>query len=144
MPFYIRESMSSIEPKKVESNPKPLNPRDLYQRIFNMWSYYDPDPNTNPNINPNYPYVVTWYWHRTTGIKDTDDTVDKTNMDDYLYAEQCCALGYGYKINWINYEPVSVNTVAKSEKEINYFDIKLEVGNIEIILTLNVYIMISC
>ncbi len=116
----------------------PLNPRDLYEGIFNMWSYYDPDPNTNPNINPNYPYVGTWYWHRTTGIKDTDDTVDTTNMDDYLYAEQCCALGYGYKINWINYEPVSVNTVAKSEKEINYFDIKLEVGNIEKILTLNV------
>tara|TARA_A100001388_G_scaffold274210_1_gene257443 strand:- start:279 stop:2882 length:2604 start_codon:yes stop_codon:yes gene_type:complete len=116
----------------------PLNPRDLYEGIFNMWSYYDPDPNTNPNINPNYPYVGTWYWHRINGIKDTDDTVDKTNMDDYLYAEQCCALGYGYKINWINYEPVSVNTVAKSEKEINYFDIKLEVGNIEKILTLNV------
>ena len=116
----------------------PLNPRDLYEGIFNMWSYYDPDPNTNPNINPNYPYVGTWYWHRTTGIKDTDDTVDKTNMDDYLYAEQCCALGYGYKINWKNYEPVSVNTVAKSDKEINYFDIKLEVGNIEKILTLNV------
>ena len=116
----------------------PLNPRDLYEGIFNMWSYYDPDPNTNPNINPNYPYVGTWYWHRTTGIKDTDDTVDTTNMDDYLYAEQCCALGYGYKINWKNYEPVSVNTVAKSEKEINYFDIKLEVGNIEKILTLNV------
>ena len=33
---------------------------------------------------------------------------------------------------------MSVNTVAKSEKEINYFDIKLEVGNIEKILTLNV------
>ena len=27
----------------------PLNPRDLYEGIFNMWSYYDPDPNTNPN-----------------------------------------------------------------------------------------------
>ena len=116
----------------------PLNPRDLYEGIFNMWSYYDPDPNTNPNINPNYPYVGTWYWHRTSGIKDTDDTVDMTNIDDYLYAEQCCALGYGYKINWKNYEPVSVNAVAKNEKKIDYFDVKLEVGNIEKILTLNV------
>lgn len=116
----------------------PLNPRDLYEGIFNMWSYYDPNPNTNPNINPNYPYVGTWYWHRTSGIKDTDDTVDMTNIDNYLYAEQCCALGYGYKINWKNYEPVSVNAVAKNKIKIDYFDEKIEVGNIEKILTLDV------
>ena len=116
----------------------PLNPRDLYEGIFNMWSYYDPDPNTNPNINPNYPYVGTWYWHRTSGIKDTDDTVDMTNIDDYMYAEQCCALGYGYKINWKNYDPVSISADAKNEKKIDYFDVKLKVGNIEKILTLNV------
>ena len=83
----------------------PLNPRDLYEGIFNMWSYYDPDPNTNPNANPDYPYVGTWYWHRTSGVKDTDDTVDLSNIDSYLYAEQCCALGVGYKINWKNYIP---------------------------------------
>ena len=64
----------------------PLNPRDLYEGIFNMWSYYDPDPNTNPNANPDYPYVGTWYWHRTSGVKDTDDTVDLSNIDSYLYA----------------------------------------------------------
>ena len=83
----------------------PLNPRDLYEGIFGMWNYYDPDPNTNPNANPNYPYVGTWYWHRLNGVKDTDDTVDMSNMDNYLYAEQCCALGVGYKINWKNYIP---------------------------------------
>ena len=62
----------------------PLNPRDLYQGIFGMWNYYDPDPNTNPNANPNYPYVGTWYWHRLNGVKDTDDTVDLSNIDNYF------------------------------------------------------------
>ena len=36
--------------------------------------------------------------NRLNGVKDTDDTVDMSNMDNYLYAEQCCALGVGYKI----------------------------------------------
>ena len=43
MPFYIRESMSSIEPKKVESNPKPLNPRDLYFNCITACSLNDDD-----------------------------------------------------------------------------------------------------
>ena len=33
-----------------------------------------------------------------------------SNIDNYLYAEQCCALGYGYKINWKNYEPATIST----------------------------------
>ena len=116
----------------------PLNPRDLYEGIFNMWSYYDPDPNTNPNNNPNYPYVGTWYWHRMTGIKDTDDTVDLSNIDNYLYAEQCCALGYGYKINWKNYEPASVSgSFSKKNKQKNFFNIKPQAGAIEKIISLN-------
>ena len=115
----------------------PLNPRDLYEGIFNMWSYYDPDPNTNPNNNPDYPYVGTWYWHRKTGIKDTDDTVDLSNIDNYLYAQQCCALGYGYKINWKNYEPASVSPSYINNKPKNFFNIKAEVGEEEKILTMN-------
>mgnify|MGYP001422785583 FL=1 len=102
-----------------------------------MWSYYDPDPNTNPNNNPDYPYVGTWYWHRKTGIKDTDDTVDLSNIDNYLYAQQCCALGYGYKINWKNYEPASVSPSYINNKPKNFFNIKAEVGEEEKILTMN-------
>ena len=117
----------------------PLNPRDLYDGIFNMWSYYDADPNTNPNANPNYPYVGTWYWHRNDGVKDTDDTVDLSNIDNYLYAEQCCALGVGYKINWKNYQPAATTIKASTSnnKKINYFNIKLEPGKSEKIVTLN-------
>ena len=115
----------------------PLNPRDLYEGIFNMWSYYDPDPNTNPNANPNYPYVGTWYWHRLNGVKDTDDTVDMSNMDNYLYAEQCCALGVGYKINWKNYIPSTspINASRNNETKKDYFNIKLQPGEIEKIFT---------
>ena len=117
----------------------PLNPRDLYEGIFGMWNYYDPDPNTNPNANPNYPYVGTWYWHRLNGVKDTDDTVDLSNIDNYLYAEQCCALGYGYKINWKNYEPVTVST-SQSDNNIqkNFFKTKPEVDTLEKIISLDI------
>lgn len=118
----------------------PLNPRDLYDGIFGMWNYYDPDPNTNPNSNPNYPYVGTWYWHRLNGVKDTDDTVDMSNMDNYLYAEQCCALGVGYKINWKNYIPSTSPIKASkiSETKNNYFNIKVQPGEIEKIFTVNI------
>jgi len=117
----------------------PLNPRDLYDGIFNYWTYYDPDPNTNPNTNPNYPYVATWYWHRLNGVKDTDDTVDLSNIDNYLYAEQCCALGYGYKINWKNYEPVTVST-SQSDNNIqkNFFKTKPEADSLEKIISLDI------
>ena len=117
----------------------PLNPRDLYEGIFGMWNYYDPDPNTNPNANPNYPYVGTWYWHRLNGVKDTDDTVDLSNIDNYLYAEQCCALGYGYKINWKNYEPVTVSP-SQSDNNIqkNFFKTKPEVDTLEKIISLDI------
>ena len=116
----------------------PLNPRDLYEGIFNMWSYYDPDPNTNPNNNPNYPYVGTWYWHRTNGINDTDDTVDLSNIDDYLYAEQCCAMGYGYKINWKNYKP-STNPSIKlnNYKTKSLFNTRVQIGEKENLITVN-------
>ncbi|MAQ98175.1 MAG: hypothetical protein CMD50_02660 [Gammaproteobacteria bacterium] len=116
----------------------PLNPRDLYEGIFNMWSYYDPDPNTNPNNNPNYPYVGTWYWHRTDGINDTDDTVDLSNIDNYLYAEQCCAMGYGYKINWKNYKP-SANPSIKSNnyKGKSLFNTRVQIGEKENLITVN-------
>ena len=116
----------------------PLNPRDLYEGIFNMWSYYDPDPNTNPNNNPNYPYVGTWYWHRTDGINDTDDTVDLSNIDNYLYAEQCCAMGYGYKINWKNYKP-SANPSIKlnNYKRKGLFNTRVQVGEKENLITVN-------
>ena len=116
----------------------PLNPRDLYEGIFNMWSYYDPDPNTNPNNNPNYPYVGTWYWHRTNGINDTDDTVDLSNIDNYLYAEQCCAMGYGYKINWKNYKP-SANPSIKlnNYKRKDLFNTRVQIGEKENLITVN-------
>lgn len=116
----------------------PLNPRDLYEGIFNMWSYYDPDPNTNPNNNPNYPYVGTWYWHRTNGINDTDDTVDLSNIDNYLYAEQCCAMGYGYKINWKNYKP-SANPSIKlnNYKRKSLFNTRVQIGEKENLITVN-------
>ena len=116
----------------------PLNPRDLYEGIFNMWSYYDPDPNTNPNNNPNYPYVGTWYWHRTNGINDTDDTVDLSNIDNYLYAEQCCAMGYGYKINWKNYKP-SANPSIKlnNYKRKGLFNTRVQIGEKENLITVN-------
>lgn len=116
----------------------PLNPRDLYEGIFNMWSYYDPDPNTNPNNNPNYPYVGTWYWHRTDGINDTDDTVDLSNIDNYLYAEQCCAMGYGYKINWKNYKP-SANPSIKlnNYKRKSLFNTRVQIGEKENLITVN-------
>tara|TARA_B100001059_G_scaffold39159_1_gene31694 strand:+ start:4980 stop:7577 length:2598 start_codon:yes stop_codon:yes gene_type:complete len=116
----------------------PLNPRDLYEGIFNMWSYYDPDPNTNPNNNPNYPYVGTWYWHRTDGINDTDDTVDLSNIDNYLYAEQCCAMGYGYKINWKNYKP-SANPSIKlnNHKGKSLFNTRVQIGEKENLITVN-------
>ena len=117
----------------------PLNPRDLYEGIFGMWNYYDPDPNTNPNANPNYPYVGTWYWHRLNGVKDTDDTVDLSNIDNYLYAEQCCALGYGYKINWKNYDPVTASP-SPSDNNIqkNFFKTKPEVDSLEKIISLDI------
>ena len=119
----------------------PLNPLDLYAGIFNQyggWSYYDPDPNTNPNNNPNNPYVGSWYWHRTSGIKDTDDTVDLSNIDNYLYAEQCCSLGYSYKINWKNYEPSTISSsFSKNNKPLNFFNIKPQIGNNEKIITAN-------
>ena len=119
----------------------PLNPLDLYAGILNYdggWTYYDPDPNTNPNNNPNNPYVGSWYWHRTNGITDTDDTVDLSNIDNYLYAEQCCSLGYSYKINWKNYEPTAVSTsFSKNNKPKNFFNIKPQIGKNEKILTAN-------
>ena len=118
----------------------PLNPLDLYAGILNLyggWSYYDPDPNTNPNNNPNYPYVGSWFWHKTDGNVDHDDTVDLSNLDNYLYAEQCCSLGYSYKINWKNYEPVSVSPSYTNKKPKNFFNIKAEIGEDEKIITMN-------
>jgi len=118
----------------------PLNPLDLYAGILNFyggWSYYDPDPNTNPNNNPNFPYVGSWFWHKTDGIVDHDDTVDLSNLDNYLYAEQCCSLGYSYKINWKNYEPVSVSPSYTNKKPKNFFNIKAEIGEDEKIITMN-------
>ena len=118
----------------------PLNPLDLYAGILNLyggWSYYDPDPNTNPNNNPNYPYVGSWFWHKTDGNVDHDDTVDLSNLDNYLYAEQCCSLGYSYKINWKNYEPVSVSPSYTNKKPKNFFNIKAKIGEDEKIITMN-------
>ena len=119
----------------------PLNPLDLYAGIFNLyggWSYYDPDPNTNPNNNPNNPYVGSWFWHKTDGNVDHDDTVDLSNLDNYLYAEQCCSLGYSYKINWKNYEPATISTsFSKNNKPKNFFNIKPQIGGNEKILTIN-------
>jgi len=119
----------------------PLNPLDLYAGIFNQyggWSYYDPDPNTNPNNNPNNPYVGSWSWHTTSGTEERDNQVDLSNIDNYLYAEQCCSLGYSYKINWKNYEPATVSTsFSRNNKPKNFFNIKPQIGNNEKILTAN-------
>ena len=119
----------------------PLNPLDLYAGIFNQyggWSYYDPDPNTNPNNNPNNPYVGSWSWHTISGTEERDNQVDLSNIDNYLYAEQCCSLGYSYKINWKNYEPAAISTsFSKNNKPKNFFNIKPEIGSNEKILTAN-------
>ena len=120
----------------------PLNPLDLYAGIFNQyggWSYYDPDPNTNPNNNPNNPYVGSWSWHTINGTEERDNQVDLSNIDNYLYAEQCCSLGYSYKINWKNYDPTTISTsiskTNKNRKNKNFFNIKPEINKNEKVLT---------
>ena len=84
----------------------PLSPVDFYEGNFERYYYYEPNPELTP-INSLMPYIGSFRWYDPNSGWSTDESVNSSNMDNYLFALSCCSMGSTFKINWANYQQTS-------------------------------------
>ena len=121
----------------------PLSPTDFYEGNFERSYYYQPDPELTP-IASLMPYIGSFEWYDPNSGWFTDESVDSSNMDNFLFAASCCSMGATFKINWANYQQTSgeMNTsnVSKrfffdkpsSNSNQKIFNLKLSKNNVEV------------
>ena len=68
------------------------------------------------------PYIGSFEWYDPNVGWFTDESVNASNMDNFLFAASCCSMGSTFKINWANYQQTSGQISASSNPKRFYFD----------------------
>ena len=99
----------------------PLSPIDFYEGNFERSYYYQPDPELTP-IASLMPYIGSFEWYDPNSGWFTDESVDSSNMDNFLFAASCCSMGSTFKINWANYQQTSSQMSSSNDTKKFFFD----------------------
>ena len=99
----------------------PLNPVDFYEGNFERSYYYQPDPELTP-IASLMPYIGSFEWYDPNSGWFTDESVNSSNMDNFLFAASCCSMGSTFKINWANYQQTSSQMSSSTDTKRFIFD----------------------
>ena len=99
----------------------PLSPTDFYEGNFERSYYYQPDPELTP-LASLMPYIGSFEWYDPNSGWFTDESVDSSNMDNFLFAASCCSMGSTFKINWANYQQTSTQMSSSNNAKKFYFD----------------------
>ena len=99
----------------------PLSPIDFYEGNFERSYYYQPDPELTP-LASLMPYIGSFEWYDPNNGWFTDESVDSSNMDNFLFAASCCSMGSTFKINWANYQQTSSQMSSSNKVKKFYFD----------------------
>jgi hypothetical protein len=99
----------------------PLSPVDFYEGNFERSYYYQPDPELTP-IASLMPYIGSFEWYDPNNGWFTDESVDSSNMNNFLFAASCCSMGSTFKINWANYQQTSSQMSSSNQLKKFYFD----------------------
>ena len=99
----------------------PLSPIDFYEGNFERSYYYQPDPELTP-IASLMPYIGSFEWYDPNSGWFTDESVDSSNMDNFLFAASCCSMGSTFKINWANYQQTSNQMSSSNDAKKFFFD----------------------
>ena len=99
----------------------PLIPTDFYEGNFERSYYYQPDPELTP-LASLMPYIGSFEWYDPNSGWFTDEGVDSSNMDNFLFAASCCSMGSTFKINWANYQQTSSQMSSSNQLKKFYFD----------------------
>jgi hypothetical protein len=99
----------------------PLSPTDFYEGNFERSYYYQPDPELTP-LASLMPYIGSFEWYDPNTGWFTDESVDSSNMDNFLFAASCCSMGATFKINWANYQQTSSQMSSSNNVKKFYFD----------------------
>ena len=68
------------------------------------------------------PYIGSFEWYDPNSGWFTDESVDSSNMDNFLFAASCCSMGSTFKINWANYQQTSAQSSSSNKIKKFYFD----------------------
>ena len=99
----------------------PLSPIDFYEGNFERSYYYQPDPELTP-IASLMPFIGSFEWYDPDSGWFTDESVDSSNMDNFLFAASCCSMGSTFKINWANYQQTSSQMASSDDSKRFFFD----------------------
>ncbi len=99
----------------------PLSPVDFYEGNFERSYYYQPDPELTP-VASLMPYIGSFEWYDPNNGWFTDESVDSSNMDNFLFAASCCSMGSTFKINWGKYQQTSSQMSSSNQVKKFYFD----------------------
>ena len=99
----------------------PLSPTDFYEGNFERSYYYQPDPELTP-IASLMPYIGSFEWYDPDSGWFTDESVDSSNMGNFLFAASCCSMGSTFKINWANYQQTSSQMSSSDNAKRFFFD----------------------
>ena len=99
----------------------PLSAIDFYEGNFERSYYYQPDPELTP-IASLMPYIGSFEWYDPNSGWFTDESVDSSNMDNFLFAASCCSMGSTFKINWANYQQTSGQMSSSNNVKKFFFD----------------------
>ena len=96
----------------------PLVASDFYEGNFERSYYYEPDPELTP-VASLMPYIGSFEWYDPNSGWFYDNSVNSSNLDNFLFAASCCSMGSTFKINWSKYQQTSAQ--ESSSKNINKF-----------------------
>jgi hypothetical protein len=99
----------------------PLNPVDFYEGSFEDYYYYEPNPELTP-ISSLMPYIGSFRWYDPNSGWATDESVNTSNMDNYLFAISCCSMGSTFKINWNSSQQTSSQMSSSIQVKRFFFD----------------------
>ena len=98
----------------------PLSAIDFYEGNFEDYYYYEPNPELTP-IASLMPYIGSFRWYDPNSGWSTDESINSSNMNNYLFAISCCSMGSTFKINWPNYQQTSSQMASNVSKKF-YFE----------------------
>lgn len=84
----------------------PLIAYDFYEGNFERSYYYQADSELTP-IPSLMPYIGSFEWYDPNLGWRYDNSVNQSNIDNFLFAASCCSMGATFKINWAKYQQSS-------------------------------------
>ena len=68
------------------------------------------------------PYIGSFEWYDPNNGWYTDESVNSSNMDNFLFAASCCSMGATFKINWANYQQTSSQMSNTNQSKRFFFE----------------------